>query len=66
MSVERRKVSFDTWAKANVLRHLGMRKNLPGLGTTLGEWRGVVQLAKAKGRIPPRRPVGIRKPKVRA
>jgi hypothetical protein len=65
MSVEIRKVSFDTRAKANVLRHVGRgRKNLPGVGTTFGEWRGVVTLARAKGRVLPKRPIGIRKPKV--
>jgi hypothetical protein len=67
MSVEKREVSFDTREKANVLRHVGRgRKNLPGVGTTFGEWAGVVQLerAKAKRILPPRRPDRIRKAKV--
>jgi hypothetical protein len=37
--------------------------NLPGNGALPGPRpsRGTVQLAKAKGRVPPRRPIGIRK-----
>jgi hypothetical protein len=56
-----REVSFDTRAKANVLRHVGDRyKNTSGIGSTHGEWAGVTTLERAKGRIPPARPAGIR------
>jgi hypothetical protein len=43
--------------------HVGLRKKaLPGVGFTTGEWAGVVQLARAKGRyVLPPRPTGIRK-----
>jgi hypothetical protein len=40
---------------------LSRRKVLPRVTQTHGEWRGVVQLDRAKGRVPPRRPIGIRK-----
>jgi hypothetical protein len=30
------------------LRQIGRRKNLPGIGFTTGEWRGVGSLARAK------------------
>jgi hypothetical protein len=62
-----REVSFDTRARANVLRHVGDRyKNSSGVGSTHGEWAGVTTLerVKAKQIVPPRRPAGIRKPKV--
>ena len=47
--------------------HVGLRKKaLPQVTQTFGEWRGVVTLARAKGRVPPKRPIGVRKPKVRS
>jgi hypothetical protein len=47
------------------LRQIGRRKNLPGIGVTHGEFRGVVALerAKAKRYVAPRRPDRIRVPK---
>jgi hypothetical protein len=43
----------------------GGHRHLPGTGTTPGPSRGVATLARAKGRyVPPKRPAGIRKPKV--
>jgi hypothetical protein len=57
---------IDKLRTGNFEQLRGGHRNLPGAGTTHGEWRGVTQLArvKSRGRVPPARPAGIRKPKV--
>jgi hypothetical protein len=42
------------------LRQIGRHKNLPGIGFTVGEFRGVVQLARIKGRYVPASTAALR------
>jgi hypothetical protein len=43
------------------IRQIGRRKNLPGVGFTVGEFRGVTSLARVKGRYVPASTAALRK-----